>query len=230
MANANLVSTKEMDYLEEDPTVRGQNYVCLSFLSPEDVLKNKDVWILERYMSAIGNEIKQMLDTLSAKYPDDKGVFTTLLENYNYLYTPDLMQDHFKFFKQFHGEKLEKDFHEANEFKTTVRGIKVRGVYDTLKEAQHRAEYLKKMGDKFDIFIGQVGVWCPWSPNPNDIQDQEYSETQLNTIMKQYKENAESKDVAFEQRKAQKIAEANVRANQTLMETDDVPTHSQENA
>jgi hypothetical protein len=227
----NLVSTKETDYLDEDPAIRNQNYVCLSFLSPEDTLKNKEVWIFERYMSAVGNEIKTMLDTLSAKYPEEKGIFSTLLENYNYLYTPSLMQEHYQFFKQFHGEKLEKEFHEVNNFQTSVRGIKVRGVYDTLKEAQNRAEYLKKHGDRFDIFIGQVGVWCPWSPNPNDIQDQEYTETQLNTIMKQYKENADVKDVAFEQRKQQKIASVNVRPeaveNTVLMDTEDVPTYSQ---
>jgi hypothetical protein len=228
-----LVSTKETDYLDEDAPIRGQNYVCLSFLSPEEVLRNKEAWIFERYMSAVGNELKTMLDTLSAKYPEDKGIFTTLLENYNYLYTPDLMQDHYRFFKQFHGEKLETEFHELNQFQTTVRGIKVRGVYDTIKEAQHRAELLKKKGDKFDIFIGQVGVWCPWSPNPNEIQEQEYAETQLNTVMKQYKENMELKDLAFEERKTQKIANANVRStnvNEQVMEDGDVPTYSQQNA
>ena len=29
------------DFLEADDTIRGQNYVCLSFISPENVLKNK---------------------------------------------------------------------------------------------------------------------------------------------------------------------------------------------
>ncbi len=227
-----LVSTKETDYLDEDPPIRGQNYVCLSFVSPEEVLKNKEVWIFERYMSAIGNEIKVMLENLSTKYPEEKGVFTTLLENYNYLYTPSLMQDHYAFFKQFHGEKLEKEFHEVNNFSTTVRGIKVRGVYDSLKEAQHRAELLKKRGDKFDIFIGQVGVWCPWSPNPADVQEQEYAETQLNTVMKQYKQNMELRDVAFEERKAKLMENANVRNNDetaNFMETNEVvPTYSQQ--
>lgn len=232
-----LVSTKEVDYLEEDSTLRGQNYVCLSFLSPEDVLANKETWIFERYMHAIGNEIKDLFENLSNKYPDEKGVFKTLTENYSHLFTKDLMQEHYRFFKSFHGENLDKEFHELNEFRTSVRGIKVRGVFDTLKEAQNRAEYLKKHGDKFDIFIGQVGVWCPWSPNPNEIQDQEYTETQLNTVMKQYKENMDLKDIAFEQRKQSKIAETTIRPEDTsaviaagmndVMESTDVPTSSQ---
>jgi hypothetical protein len=50
-----------------------------------------------------------------------------------------------------------------------------------------------------------VGCWCPWSPNPEDLEDQEYAETQLNTLMKKYKENAQLKDNFFEQRKQEKI-------------------------
>ena len=43
------VPTKEVDYLDEDKPLRGQNYVCLSFLSPEDVLNNKEVFYFEHY-------------------------------------------------------------------------------------------------------------------------------------------------------------------------------------
>ena len=74
-----------------------------------------------------------------------------------------------------------------------------------MNEAKIRADVLKKMGDKFDIFVGQVGCWCPWSPNPEDLQEQEYAETELNTLMKKYKENAAHKDLEFEERKKEKI-------------------------
>ena len=40
----NLVSTKEKDYLDEDKPIRGQNYCLVSFLSPEDILKEKEVY------------------------------------------------------------------------------------------------------------------------------------------------------------------------------------------
>ena len=32
---------EKKDFLETDPCIRGQNYVCVSFVSPEQVLKNK---------------------------------------------------------------------------------------------------------------------------------------------------------------------------------------------
>ena len=31
------------DFLEADREIRGQNYVCLSFISPENILQNKNI-------------------------------------------------------------------------------------------------------------------------------------------------------------------------------------------
>ena len=36
--------TKEEDFLEADQSIPGQKYVCLSFVSPEDILKKKDIF------------------------------------------------------------------------------------------------------------------------------------------------------------------------------------------
>ena len=36
------VESKKPDYLEVDEGIPGQNYVCLSFLSPETFIQNKD--------------------------------------------------------------------------------------------------------------------------------------------------------------------------------------------
>jgi hypothetical protein len=71
-----------------------------------------------------------------------------------------------------------------------------------------RAEVLKKMGDKFDIFVGQVGCWCPWSPNPHEMQDQQYAETQLNELMHQYQDNMTVRDQVFQDRKDAKVKSA----------------------
>jgi hypothetical protein len=46
-----------------------------------------------------------------------------------------------------------------------------------------------------------VGCWCPWSPNPEEVQEQEFAETQLNTMMKHYKDNQVRKDIFYEERK-----------------------------
>ena len=91
--------------------------------------------------------------------------------------------------------QLEDDFYAKNDFRTTVRGMKIRGSYSTREEAESRAKKLQKMDADHNIFVGQVGKWLPWDPSPNAIADQEYAEDQLNTLMKKYKENEEAREV-----------------------------------
>jgi len=91
--------------------------------------------------------------------------------------------------------KLEDAFYEKNEFRTTVRGLKVRGVYGSQTEAVARSKKLQRQDTLHNIFVGEVGKWLPWDPEPNDVADQEYAEDQLNTLMKKYKENEDSREV-----------------------------------
>ena len=48
--------------------------------------------------------------------------------------------------------------------------------------------------------MGDVGKWTPWDPSPHEVKDQEYNNDQLNTLMKKYKENEDSREKAFEER------------------------------
>ena len=198
---AAVVSTKEVDYLDEDKPIRGQNYVLLSFISPEDVIKNKEVYYFSKFLEQFGKDMKTLFDGIQAKYPDSKDLIDTLKVNHSYVYDNSELEEQYKFFKSTNSSEIESDYHRDNNFKTTMRGIKVRGSFDTFDEAKNRSEFLKRSDNKFDIYIAQVGCWCPWSPNPNDLQDQEFAESQLNTLMKQYKKNLDSKDELFEQRK-----------------------------
>jgi len=200
-----LVSTKDIDFLDEDKLIRNQNYCCLSFLSPEDVLANKENYYFSKFLENFSKDMTSLLDNLSLKYPDSKDLVDTIKTNHNYIFDTKEMDGQYKFFKSVHSDTIEKDFHRENNFTTSIRGIKVRGVFDTVEEAKNRCEFLKKIDNKFDIFIGQVGCWCPWSPNPSDLQDQEYSETQLNTLMKQYKKNMDDRDEVFDKRKNEGI-------------------------
>lgn len=99
--------------------------------------------------------------------------------------------------------RLEEEFHAKNDFHTTMRGVKVRGVYSTPKEAEARGKKLQQKDKYFNIFIGEVGKWLPWDPEPHQVQDQEYAEEELNTLMKKYKENEDGKERFFEERRKQ---------------------------
>jgi hypothetical protein len=198
--------------------------VCLSFLSPEDVIANKEVFCVEKFLANFAKDAGEFLAAIERPHPESKHVCDAVRENHAYLFNGGReLQDQYRFFKTTHGAALNAEFDEANAFRTSVRGIKVRGVYETVQEAKNRVEFLKKQNDKFDIFIGQVGCWCPWSPNIEDIQDQEYATTQLNTLMREYRNQLSLKDREFEERKNAKIAAAKADAASTsaVMEQQD---------
>jgi hypothetical protein len=232
----NVVYTRDVDYLDEDKPIRGQNYVCLSFISPEEVLANKEVFYIGRFLERFSKEMDTLLSSLKAKYPDDEDMLNSIRETNGHIFDGAELQDQYRFFRDVNSADLDKEFREKNDFRTSIRGIKVRGVFDSLKEAQNRAEFLKKGGDKFDIFVGQVGVWCPWSPNPHDMEDVQYAEAHLNTLMSKYKENSAQKDIFFEQRKNEKIEQARVKlekskmTNVPVLDTVDTWTQSKEAA
>ena len=97
--------------------------------------------------------------------------------------------------------KLEEEFYAQNEFRTSVRGIKVRGVYGNPKEAELKAKKLQTKDKYNNIFVGDVGKWLPWDPQPHDVAEQEYGQDQLNNLMRKYKENEDNRDKFFEERK-----------------------------
>ena len=89
----------------------------------------------------------------------------------------------------------------------------MRGTYETEKEAKVRVEILRRRYPNDNIFVGQVGYWLPWDPDPLDIKDVEYQETELNTLMKKYNENMEHREYMFEEERKTKIQEARKQSN-----------------
>jgi hypothetical protein len=200
--STNVTSVREVDYLDEDKPIRGQNFVLLSFLSPEDVLVNKEAYMFTQFITKFSNDMTTLLDGIQSKYSDSKDFIDSIKENNSHIFNPKDMSEQYAFYKSINNHDLESSFHRDNNFTTSIRGIKVRGVFDTLDEAKNRSEFIKRIDNKFNIYIAQVGCWCPWSPNPDSLENQEYAETQLNTLMKEYKKNMNDKDVVFENRKS----------------------------
>lgn len=189
------------DFLEVDSKIPGQNYCCLSFISPEKLIKNKDQFKLRNFLKYIvGNKledenherVRQSLIEDIKNNIDDDNKFSSIYEAW--LLTRE--------------KDLEDKYNETVDFQTSMRGIKVRGTYDTLKEAQVRAKVLQRRDKNFNVFVGQVGYWLPWDPSTEDIKDQEYQEDQLNQLMKKYNENVDEKEEYYEQEKQEKIKKA----------------------
>ena len=195
------VSVKEHDYLQQDPPLRGQNYVCLSFVSPEDVIKRKEITFFNAFLTEFSREMTTMFDSLSARFQNDapvidmlKGVRTV----HDHIFDATALAAQFEHFTTQNRDRLEKEYYETNGFQTSVRGIKVRGAYETLHDAKQRALSIQKFDNKHNVFVAEVGCWCPWSPFAAELESQEYMETQLNTLVKGYDESRASADANFD--------------------------------
>jgi len=170
-----------VDYLEVDPPIAGQNYVCISFISPESLIQNKETFKCAKFLQSYCKEQKLKFEEVYSKYTD-----------FCYKYE----------------DKLQRDFDEQNDFQTSLRGLKVRGVYDTREAAQARAKSLSNTDSSFHVFIGQMGYWLPWEPNADKIEDEHFQNTQLNDMMGKYQENNANRDIFYEEQKRDKIKAA----------------------
>ena len=100
-------------------------------------------------------------------------------------------------------DNLQKDFDEQNDFKTNIRGLKVREhiIYD---EAEKRAK-LQGIDSDFHVFVGQVGYWLPWDPNADQIEDEAFIDAQLNDMMEKYKENNINRTFSMKSKNVKKL-------------------------
>lgn len=165
------------DFLTRDKEIPGQKFVCLSFVSPENVLKNKDSFIIKEFLNELNSELKLNYDDIQEKY-----------ENFKYRNEID----------------LSKKFDEENNFQTSLRGLKVKGVFSTHKEAAQKAHEFHKDEPSFHVFVGEVGVWMPWDPTYkylDTIEGQEYQEETLNELIHSYQKNEAQKELFFKERK-----------------------------
>jgi hypothetical protein len=69
---------------------------------------------------------------------------------------------------------------------TTVCGFKIRGCYATEAEAHNRAKFLQQCDPYHNIYVGEVGKWCPFEDDPEKAKDNEYMNKELNDLMKSY--------------------------------------------
>ena len=60
----------ETDYLDIDPPINGQNYVCLSFVSPEDIIEDRHAFNVSKYLQSIAKSEDKDFDKLMSQYKD----------------------------------------------------------------------------------------------------------------------------------------------------------------
>lgn len=203
------VNSKYVDLLEEDKPIAGQKFVCISFVSPDKILKQKEVFFFQEFLKKWDfnksmEKFVQFLNFLSYKYKltfDDitKDFQEFVKEEYDNLLNSS-MEDDYKSFLDQNEEELENSFNVKFNFQTSTRGLKVRGVYPTLEEAELRCKMLRELDPNHDVFVGPVGLWMPWDPEAYKTGRVEYMEDELNQLMHEKTKNESFAKSAFEQR------------------------------
>lgn len=214
---------KFVDLLEEDKSIAGQKFVCVSFVSPEKLLKQKDMFYFEEFLKQWDfnksmEKYIQFLNFLSFKYnmqfDDLTNDFKEFVKEEREKLLEDSVVDQYKTFVDNHEEDLDKRFNVACNFQTHTRGVKIRGSYPSVEEAEMRAKLLREMDPSHDVFVGPVGMWMPWDPEAYKTGRVEYLEDELNQLMQEKKKNENNAKQSFDQRikeTKQKAIEENIK-------------------
>jgi len=197
------------DLLDEDTAIAGQKFVCVSFISPEDIIKKKELFFFENYVKTFDlnlslSKYNKFLNFISYKYKinaDD------LQSNFNEFCSEEkselfdtTLEDNYKNYIDVNEEKLLENFNELYDFKTSVRGVKIRGSFNSQHEAEIKAKQLRDNDKNHDVYVGQVGLWLPFHPQAYKTGKVDYLNNELNQLMNYKKDNDESTKQQFDNR------------------------------
>tara|TARA_Y100000992_G_C21270083_1_gene496200 strand:- start:899 stop:1792 length:894 start_codon:yes stop_codon:yes gene_type:complete len=219
-------SSTYVDVLDEDKPISGQKFVCVSFISPEKVLKNKDLFLFNEFIktwefSKSLEKYQHFFNFLSIKYNLELATLNQEFEEFvkdqktNLLNTT--IEDDYKNFLDQNEETLVNKFNIDNNFQTNTRGLKVRGVYSTQEEAEARCKMLREIDPNHDVYVGPVGLWMPWDPEAYKTGRVEYLEEELNNLMHNKIDNETNAKQQFEKR-IQETKEKAMEENKKLAE------------
>jgi hypothetical protein len=203
------VNPKYVDLLDEDKPIAGQKFACMSFISPEHIIKQREHFFFQKFVEhwdihKSTDKFLQFLNFVSYKY----GVkFDKLTEDFQQfkesekelIAKTDIVDDYKSFLDQ-HEERLDEEFGAKHEFQTSVRGLKVRGVFASQKEAELRCKMLREVDPNHDVLVGPVGLWVPFHPEAYKTGRVEYMEETLNQLMNEKKKNEEQAKTEFDKR------------------------------
>jgi len=207
--NDGSINPKYVDLLDEDKAIAGQKYCCVSFISPENILKQKNEYLFEEFvkgwdMNKSLEKFTHFMSFISYKHNISfdklqKDFEEFCKEEKDNLFSTTL-SDEYKTFLDNNEERLNNVFDEQNQFQTSVRGIKVRGSFASLQEAELRAKLLREADPSHDVYTGCVGIWMPFHPEAYKTGRVEYLENELNQLMHEKKNNETKAKEHFDER------------------------------
>jgi len=214
--------SKMVDLLDEDKPIAEQKFVCMSFISPENEIKNKSRFFFEEFVRQYDfnksmEKFTQFINFVSYKYnikPDElneefKNFVSTERESLDKNVETD-----YKSFIDMRETQLEEKYIEEHSMQTSVRGLKIRGVFPTQQEAELRCKMIREVDPHHDVYVGPVGLWIPFHPEAYKTGNVQYLEKELNELMHEKKKNEDSAKLQFDKR----VKESKVKAIKENME------------
>jgi hypothetical protein len=200
---------KYVDMLDEDKPIANQKFACISFVSPEKIIKQKELFCFEEFIKQweFTHSMNKFMDFLNfvafkykLKFNDLNNDFTEFIQEEQAQLQTSNLHDDYKTYLDQNEDKLENEFNSQHEFQTSTRGLKIRGVYPTKEEAELRCKILRELDPNHDVYVGPVGLWLPWHPDPTKTEKVEYFEEELNQLMHHKKLNEDAAKNEFEKR------------------------------
>ena len=87
--------------------------------------------------------------------------------------------------------------------------LKIKGVFNSLEEANKHAEMLQKIDSTFDIYVVEMYSWLLMPPDPKLIE-QKHVDSKLNEIIGGHRESQLKAKMYFEERKRELIENINI--------------------
>ena len=203
------LNPKYIDLCDEDPPIAGQKFACISFISPEKILKKRELYVFEEFLKQW--DFKKSMDKffdfihfIAFKYNLNVETlindYTEFVKEEGIKLKENSVEDDYKNFLDKNEDSLTEKFQKQNNFQTSVRGLKIRGSYNTQEEAELRCKKIRDLDPNHDIFVGPVGVWVPWDPDAYKTGRIEFMEDELNQLHKEKMLNEQRAKEDFEKR------------------------------
>ena len=214
--------SKLVDLLDEDKPIAEQKFVCLSFISPENEIKNKDRFFFSEFLKEYDftksmEKFNTFLNFVSYKYTikteELVDEYKSFLASEKETLHSDVENDYRTFMDNRESELNEK-YNLENSFQTSVRGIKIRGVFPSQAEAELRCKMIREVDPNHDVYVGPVGLWVPFHPEAYKTGNVQYLEKELNELMHEKKKNEDNAKMEFDKR----VKESKLKAIQENVE------------
>lgn len=200
---------KYIDLCDEDAPIAGQKFACMSFISPEKILKKREIYLFDQFVKQWDftksmKKYNDFLNFLSYKYnlKVDNVIsdFNDFVKEEEAMLKANSVEDDFKTFLDKNEDELNAKFQKEHSFQTSVRGLKIRGVYATQEEAEMRCKKVRETDPNHDIYVGPVGIWIPWDPDAYKTGRIEFMEDELNQLHNEKIKNEAKAKEEFDRR------------------------------